>query len=215
MRLLDLEFTVKLTGFGHIGVFPEQERNWRLMDARIRRAKAGFSVLNLFAYTGAATLVAARAGAEVCHLDAARGIVSWAREMAETNGLADRPVRWMVEDVRKFVLREIRRGRRYRGLVLDPPTYGRGNKGEVWKIEDKLPELLDRCREALHEEPDFVICSTYSPKHTPDVLGNILDDAFGSLPGGRIEAEEMHIEHADGRRAMPNGATARWLAKER
>lgn len=211
VSLAGITFLVKPTGFGHIGVFPEQMKNWDFLAERIAAADHGMSVMNLFGYTGAATLIAARSGAEVCHLDASKGVVQWARDNARENGLEDRPVRWIVEDALKFLKREFKRGRRYHGLIIDPPTYGRGNKGEVWKIERDLPELLKRCREVMDEAADFAILSTYSPKFTPAVLTNLLEEAFGDL-GGQVEMNEMSIPETDASRLMPNGATARWAA---
>ncbi|RJO65928.1 MAG: hypothetical protein C4523_14670 [Myxococcales bacterium] len=203
---------VKPTGFGHVGLFPEQAANWAFVALRAARGPRPYGVMNLFGYTGLATLYAARAGAEVCHLDASKAVVAWARENAAASGLADFPVRWIVEDAVKFLRREAKRGRRYHGLVLDPPAFGRGSKGEVWKIEDDLEALLAACREALDEAAEFVILSTYSPKFTPLVLANVLSDAFGDR-GGAVEAAEMTIPEADGGRSLPAGVTARWVAK--
>ena len=208
-----LRFRVRPTGFGHVGLFPEQFDNWHWIDRRIRRAGGEMNVMNLFGYTGAATLVAARAGARICHIDASKGVVAWARENALESGLADKPVRWIVEDALKFLRRERRRGRRYSGLIIDPPTFGRGSKGEVWKIERDLPELLSRCGDVLDRRPDFILLGTYSPKFTPLVLGNMLRDAFGHL-NGRIESFEMTIPETGGGRRMPNGVSARWAADE-
>jgi 23S rRNA (cytosine1962-C5)-methyltransferase len=206
-----IRYTLKPTGFGHVGVFPEQWDNWRLIERRILARSSDMDVLNVFGYTGAATLVALRAGARVCHLDASKGVVQWAREMAEDNGLSDRSVRWMVEDAAKYLRREFNRGRRYHGILLDPPSFGRGNKGEVWKIEEGVSELLDLTIQLLADDADFLLLSTNSPKFTPLVLANLLSDALGERPGV-IEAEEMtNIERHRARR-MPNGVTARWLA---
>jgi len=204
-----LRFIVRPTGFGHLGLFPEQLENWRFIERRLRAAGGG-QVMNLFGYTGAATLFAARAGASVCHLDASRGVVDWARENLEQNGMGASSVRWMVEDALKYLRREARRGRRYEGVILDPPAFGRGNKGEVWKIEDDLAELLLAARELLSERPNFVLISTYSPRFTPLTLANAVADAFEGLPG-RIEALEMTIPERGGARVLPNGVTVRFL----
>jgi len=212
VKIVDFEMIISPTGFGHVGAFPEQTENLRLIQQRIKTLNRKIEVMNLFGYTGAATLAASKAGAELCHVDASKGIVKWGRDNAKQAGLTERPIRWMVEDVIKFLKREIRREHFYHGLVLDPPTFGRGNKGEVWKIESDLPELLLHCREVLHKKPDFVILSTYSPKFTPHVLGNMLDDAFGDL-NGTIESTEMLLPETSRNRQMPNGVTARWLAK--
>lgn len=211
-RIHDIDILIRPTGFGHVGVFPEQLDNLRFMQQRIRanRCEAPLRVMNLFAYTGLATMVCAKEGAEICHLDASKGVVDWAREIALANGLENEPIRWMVEDVQKFVKREIKRGHRYDALILDPPTFGRGNKGEVWKIERDIAELLLLVKQLLSDTPDFVVMSTYSPKFTPMVLRNLLADAFDDL-GGEGVGFEMLIEEADGKRAMPNGVTARWV----
>lgn len=210
-RLQGLDFILKPTGFGHVGLFPEQADNWRLVDSRIRARRGEMEILNVFGYTGAATLVAARAGARVCHVDSSKGVVQWARENAELNGLAGRPIRWLVEDAAKYLKREQSRGRRYHGILLDPPSFGRGNKGEVWKIEEGLSELLGLAVGLLHPEADFLLLSTNSPKFTPLVLQHVLADAL-SGHGGEIVAQEMTTRESGRGRDMPNGVTARWLA---
>lgn len=212
VEIVGVNMIISPTGFGHVGAFPEQIENLNLIQQRIKSLDHKIEVMNLFGYTGAATLAASKAGAEVCHVDASKGIVNWGRDNAKEAGLSEQPVRWIVEDVIKFLKREIRRGHFYHGLVLDPPTFGRGNKGEVWKIERDLPELLSKCREVIHEKPDFVILSTYSPKFTPHVLGNMLADAFGDLDG-EIDSMEMLLAESNRNRKMPNGVTARWLAR--
>lgn len=212
MEMEGLTLILGATGFGHLGVFPEQLDNWRLMDRRIRAFDGEFELINLFGYTGAAALVASKAGALVTHVDASKGIVAWARENAAANQLHNRPIRWIVEDTVKYLHREHKRGRRYQGLVLDPPTFGRGNKGEVWKIEEDLPELLDACRAVMADDVDFLLLSTYSPKFTPRVLVNVLDDSLGDL-GGSIDGAEMILPEQNRGRGMPNGVTANWLAR--
>lgn len=205
-----LRVKIKPTSFGHLGVFAEQAEQW----ARIRAGLAGpaggasFSVLNLFAYTGGSTLAAAQAGAAVCHVDAAKGVVDWARENAGLNGLAERPVRWIVDDVGEFLRREERRGRKYDGAILDPPSFGRGAKGQVWKIEESVGELLDQIRRVLVPRPRLLLFSCHSPGFTPLVLRNLLAERF-DLDGAEVEAGEMSVAEARGDRRLPAGAYVR------
>ena len=205
-----LSFRITPTGFGHLGVFPEHASNWKWLEQQVRNSRKPLNILNLFAYTGGATLALARAGARVCHLDASKGVVSWARENAALSNLGDRPVRWIVEDAAKFLKREMRRESVYDGVLLDPPSFGRGAKGEVFKIERDLPELLELTRGVLNEQPKFVVLSCHSPGFTPLVLKNCLDAGLGEL-NGKSEAEELTIVDAF-ERALPSGATARWIA---
>jgi 23S rRNA (cytosine1962-C5)-methyltransferase len=203
-----LMFFIKPTGFGHLGIFPEHGDCWEWTEDVIGRARRSVSVLNMFAYTGGATLAAARAGASICHLDASKGVVDWARENAAISGLGDKPIRWIVEDVEKFVKREIKRGRHYDGIVLDPPSFGRGSKGEVWKIEDDLPRLLSECRELLSDNPLFILLSCHTPGFTPLVLQNLLEEMLKGAKG-ELSSGEMVIREASGR-VLPSGAYARW-----
>ncbi len=203
-----LKFLIKPTGFGHLGVFPEHGDSWDWIEERIRGAKGPVNLLNMFAYTGGATMAAVRAGATVCHLDASKGVVDWAREDAALSSLSDRPVRWIVDDAVKFVQKEIRRGKRYDAIILDPPSFGRGANGEIWKIEDDLLKLLLDCRKLLSEKPLFIHLSCHSPGFTPLVLQNLLaemlKDKHGVLSNG-----EMVIPEKSGR-LLPSGAYARW-----
>lgn len=210
-----LRFRLSGTDFGHLGIFPEQRAQWRWIEARIRgAAEAGRprpSVLNLFAYSGGSTLAAARAGAEVCHLDASRGMVAWARENAALNGLGEAPIRWIVDDAHKFLAREQRRGRRYDGILLDPPTFGRGAGGEVYKIENDLVETLDLCRAVLAEPPLFVLLSGHTPGLTPAGMANALGQALRGLDG-RLEHGEMLLTGRPDVAPLPSGTWARWSA---
>lgn len=210
-----LRFLLSGTDFGHLGIFPEQRDCWRCIDAAVRAAPpaaAPARVLNLFAYSGGATLAAARAGAEVCHLDASAGMVEWARANAAANELATAPIRWIVEDAHKFLAREIRRGRRYEGIVLDPPSFGRGARGEVYKLERDLPRTLELCRQLFSERPAFLLLSAHTPGVTPAVLENLLDDLrlgnAGTTTGG-----EMLLTGGAGVRPVPSGCMAHWLAR--
>lgn len=204
-----LTVKIKPTDFGHLGIFAEQGPNWQWIQAQISRANRPVSVLNTFAYTGGSTLAAAAVGATVTHLDAAKGIVTWARENAQLSHLADRPIRWLVEDVSKFVAREIRRESRYDAIILDPPSFGRGAKNEVWKFEDDLPKLLADCRLILSKNPIFVLLSAHTPGFTPLALQNLLGDMTAGL-GGRVVGSEMTIAEAETGRVLPSGTMAIW-----
>ena len=179
----DLTLQVKLTDFGHLGFFAEHGPHWQWVRQHIHAARRPIRLLNAFAYTGGMSLAAAAAGASVVHLDAADGIVAWARDNAQLSGLAAAPIRWVVEDVTKFLAREARRGHRYDAIVLDPPSFGRGSKGEVWKLERDLPALLERCAEVLSDEPLFVLLSAHTPGVTPLVLEHLLVDMLGQRGG--------------------------------
>ncbi|MDO8281016.1 MAG: class I SAM-dependent methyltransferase [Thermodesulfovibrionia bacterium] len=205
-------FIIKPTGFGHLGIFPEQRESWKWISEMVTGAEREINVLNLFAYTGGSTLAAAAAGANVCHLDSAKGIVDWARENAVLSGLGGNPIRWIVDDVTKFIHKEIRRGKRYDAIILDPPSFGRGNKGEVWKIEDDLPKLLRDCKEILSDNPLFVLLSCHSPGFTPIVLQNLVADMV-KKKSGNISCAEMTITEASSGRPLPCGCYARWSSK--
>ena len=207
-------FQLSSTDFGHLGIFPEQRDQWR----RIREVCASYQskhhraarVLNLFAYSGGSTLAAAHAGAEVCHVDASKGMVEWARQNATINQLQDRPVRWIVDDVTKFLERELRRDRRYDLIILDPPSYGRGAKGEVFKIENDLPKLLSLLAKLTSDEPLGVLLSCHTPELTPISLHHLLLQAFGSR-GGHFEQGEMQLRGADNVLPVPSGGFCWWL----
>jgi 23S rRNA (cytosine1962-C5)-methyltransferase len=211
----DLIWRIKLTDFGHLGLFPEQLDNWRWLRAIIRARlqstnQRNLHVLNLFAYTGGSTLAASQAGAHVVHVDAAKGVVDWARRNAVISHLEERPIRWLVDDALKFVKREARRGVTYQGIILDPPSFGRGPKGEVFKIEDDLLPLLEACRDILANDALFVLYSCHTPGFTPLTLGNQVE-LLVHKRGGAIENGEMTVVDAQGR-ALPSGAMARWAA---
>jgi 23S rRNA (cytosine1962-C5)-methyltransferase len=209
---LRLTFRIHPTSFKHTGLFPEQAVNWEWMSRRIRESAARgrtLSVLNLFGYTGAATVAAAAAGASVCHVDAAEGMVKWCRENAALSGLSDAPVRYIVDDCLKFVRRELRRGRTYDGILMDPPTYGRGAGGEMWRLEDSLWELLTECRRLLSPDASFVLINAYTARLSPTVVLNLLSelmhDREGTLSGGEVG---LPIER-DGK-VLPCGIFGRW-----
>lgn len=204
-----LRFKLSSTDFGHLGVFPEQRAQWHWIRSLLAETAAPVSVLNLFAYSGGSTLAAARGGAEVCHLDASRGMVEWASENAALNDLADHPIRWIVDDAHKFLSREIRRAHRYHGVVLDPPTFGRGQRGEMYKIERDLPETLQLCRDLLMPDPRFIVLSAHTPGYSPVVLENVLRQAVEGM-GGDIESGEMLLTGTPDVLPLPSGAFARW-----
>ncbi len=211
-----LSFRIKLTNFGHLGLFPEQIDNWVWLreQIRTRMARTGganIHVLNLFAYTGGSTMAASQAGAHVVHVDAAKGVVDWARQNANKSGLGERPIRWLVDDALKFVQREVRRGNHYHGIILDPPSFGRGPKGEVFKIENDVVPLLEACRQLLARNPLFLIYSCHTPGFTPLTLQNQLEELVGRR-GGAFESSEMLV-HDRRQRALPSGAYSRWLAE--
>ena len=202
----ELTFNVSLMNFKHTGLFPEHAVNWEYITERIHSTGRNVSVLNLFAYTGGATLAAAAAGANVCHVDAARGMVSRARENAQSSGLAATPIRWIIDDCEKFVEREIRRERRYDALIMDPPSYGRGPSGEVWKLEDSLFDFLKLCQRVLSDEPLFVMINSYTTGLSPSTLTYIVR----SLLGGRAQSHEIGLPVTSSGSFLPCGATCRW-----
>ncbi|HIU35239.1 MAG TPA: class I SAM-dependent methyltransferase [Candidatus Fimenecus excrementigallinarum] len=206
----DLRFHVRTMGFKHTGVFPEQAVNWDLVSELIRRAGRRVRVLNLFAYTGAATVSALYAGAEVVHVDASRGMVQWAKENAQLCGVADRPVRWIVDDCIKFVRREIRRGSRYDILIMDPPSYGRGPGGEVWKLENEVYSFVELCRDVLSDEPLAVLLNSYTTGLSPAVMQYILGSVLCPAHGGSAQSGEIGLPVQSTGLVLPCGATAIW-----
>ncbi|MBR3847841.1 MAG: class I SAM-dependent methyltransferase [Oscillospiraceae bacterium] len=206
----NLTFNLKPMNFKHTGIFPEQASNWDFITEKIKNAGRPINVLNLFAYTGAATIAAAAAGASVCHVDAARGMVAWARENAASSGLSDAPIRWIVDDCAKFVEREIRRGRKYDAIIMDPPSYGRGPTGEIWKLENNLFDFVKLCSGVLSDEPLFVLISSYTTGLAPSVLKYISEMIFTSKYGGKSESEELGLRVEETGLYLPAGSTMRW-----
>ena len=206
-----LRFLIKLSPFKHTGLFPEQASNWDWIREKIKSAKRTVQVLNLFGYTGGATLAAAQVGAEVCHLDGSKTAIGWARDNATASGLAAKPIRWILDDARKFVEREIKRGRRYDGIIMDPPAFGHGPNGEVWKIEEDFPKLLEVCREALSDKPLFFLINGYASGYSALAYKNNL---LGVMKGyeGTIEVGELTIGESQSDRLLPCGIFARWSA---
>lgn len=211
-----LNFHLSVTDFGHLGLFPEQRPFWdwiqQIVSNRKKKGKK-VRVLNLFAYSGAATLAAAKAGAEVCHLDASKGMVDWARENARLNHMEEAPIRWIIDDVMKFLMREQRRGSFYDGIILDPPTYGRGRQGQVFKIEEQIQPLLRCCRDILSSDPLFMLMSCHTHGFTPLVLKHLLMQRLEGLPG-KFDAGEMILEGGKEVFPLPSGAYARWQNEE-
>lgn len=206
---LKLVFKIKPTGFKHTGVFPEQAVNWEWMDKKIRNAKKDVSVINLFAYTGGATVACAKAGASVCHVDASKGIVAWAKENAALSGLSTAPIRYIVDDCKKFLEREIRRGHKYDALIMDPPSYGRGPGGEIWKLEDGICELLSLAVQVVSEKPLFMLVNSYTTGLSASTVGYLLN-LFTKKFGGKVTADEIGIPVTQSGMALPAGASARW-----
>ena len=205
----DLQFKISPTGFKHTGLFPEQAVNWDMMREKIAGAGRSIKVLNLFAYTGGATLAAASAGASVCHVDAAKGMVHWARENAELSSLAERPIRWIVDDCAKFVEREIRRGNTYDAIIMDPPSYGRGPGGEVWKLEDQIYDLLKLCTGVLSDEPLFLLLNSYTTGLSASAMAYVLGVNMQKFGGG-VSAEEIGLPVTASGMVLPCGSSAIW-----
>lgn len=206
----DLTFNVKPMNFKHTGIFPEQAANWDFAQSQIRAAGRPISVLNLFGYTGAASVAAAAAGAAVCHVDAAKGMVSWAKENAQSSGLDNAPIRWIVDDCGKFIQREIRRGRKYDAIIMDPPSYGRGPSGEVWRLEENLYPFVELVAGVLSDDPKFIILNSYTTGLAPSVLTYILETLISKRFGGTTESHELGLPVSESGLVLPCGATARW-----
>ena len=208
-----LTFQLKPFSFKHTGLFPEQAANWDWFGEKIKNAGRPVKVLNLFAYTGGATLAAAKAGASVTHVDASKGMVAWAKENAKSSGLEDAPIRWIVDDCAKFVAREIRRGVRYDGIIMDPPSYGRGPGGEVWKLEDSIYDFIDLCAGVLSDEPLFVAVNSYTTGLSPSVMEYMLRARVCPRWGGHTACDEIGLPVTATGGVVPCGATAWWLAR--
>jgi len=209
----NLKFNIKQMGFKHTGLFPEQNINWDYMINKIKESKRNIKVLNLFAYTGGATVACLSAGASVCHVDSSRGMVDWAKENLKSNNLTDAPVRFIVDDVVKFVKREIRRGNKYDAIIMDPPSYGRGSNNEVWDIEKDLFYLVNLCTELLSDNPLFLIINTYTTGLSKEVFTNILKMTVNKQYEGNITSEEIGIAIKDSDLVLPCGITSRWECK--
>ena len=209
----DLTFNLKPFSFKHTGLFPEQAVNWDWFSDIINKSRKKLKVLNLFAYTGGATVAAAKAGAEVVHVDAAKGMVAWAKENAKLSGLEEAPIRYIVDDCVKFVEREIRRGNHYDGIIMDPPSYGRGPKGEIWKIEEAVYPFVKKCTELLHKESKLFLINSYTTGLQPAVLSYMLNTAITDKFGGKVMAEEIGLPVKKNGLVLPCGASGRWIGE--
>ena len=208
VKYKDLTFNLKPMGFKHTGLFPEQAINWDFMMNKIRDSKRDIKVLNLFAYTGGATCACLKAGASVCHVDSSKGMTSWAKDNVESCGLKDSPVRFIVDDVVKFVQREIRRGNKYDAIVMDPPSYGRGANGEVWSIEDSLYNLVELCTKILSDDPLFFLINSYTTGLSPTILSNLLSLTIKKK--GKITSGEIGLPMKNSKLILPCGIYGRW-----
>ena len=208
IKYKDLTFNIKPMGFKHTGLFPEQAVNWDWMINKIKSEKREIKVLNLFAYTGGATVACSYAGAQVCHVDSSRGMVAWAKENIASSGLSDRPVRFIIDDVTKFVNREIRRGNKYDGIIMDPPSYGRGKNGEVWQFENNISDLVELCTKVLSDNPLFFLINSYTTGISSKVLENILN--LNIKQKGKVSSGEIGLPMKDSKLILPCGIYGRW-----
>lgn len=206
----ELSFIIRPTGFKHTGLFPEQAVNWDAMGQMIKQASRPINVLNMFAYTGGATLACAQAGASVCHVDASKGMVQWARENAAKSGLSEKPIRWIVDDCEKFVEREIRRGKKYDAVIMDPPSYGRGPSGEIWKLEDNIYDLVKLTAGVMSDNPLFFVLNSYTTGLSPSVMSYMLGSVLVKKFGGSVSADEIGLMVEETGMALPAGSTAIW-----
>ena len=213
IKYRELTFNLKPMGFKHTGLFPEQAVNWDLMSEIIEKSDKQMNVLNLFGYTGAASLACAKAGAKVTHVDASKGMVQWGKDNAVSSELRDCPIRWLVDDCVKFVEREIRRGNKYDGIVMDPPSYGRGPGGEVWQLEEKIFPLVSRCCEILSDDARFFLINSYTSGISPSVMEYILGVTVKNKLGGVLSSDEIGLHVSSTGLVLPCGSTAVWTAK--
>ncbi len=211
VRYKNLTFNIKPMGFKHTGLFPEQAVNWDFIIDKIKSSGREIKVLNLFAYTGGATVASAYAGAKTVHVDASKGMVNWAKENAASSGLSDAPIRYIVDDCVKFVEREIRRGNKYDAIIMDPPTYGRGPKGELWRFEDELFSLVKKCNELLSDDPLFFIVNSYTSGISHIVVSNVLSYIIKNSHGGTVTSDELGLRMKSNDLPLPCGYTTRWF----
>ncbi len=206
----NLTFNIKPMGFKHTGLFPEQAANWDWIIEKIKKEKREIKVLNLFAYTGGASVACLSAGASVCHVDSSKGMVAWAKENVISSGLQDKKIRYIVDDVVKFVNREIRRGNKYDAIIMDPPSYGRGANGEIWKFEENIGELVELCMQVLSDNPLFFLINSYTTGISSTVLENILNLNITKKYGGKVENGEIGLPMTDSKLILPCGIFGRW-----
>ena len=210
IKYKDLTFNVKPMGFKHTGIFPEQAVNWDWMMNKIRNSNREIKVLNLFAYTGGASVACLKAGASVCHVDSSKGMCEWAKENVTSSGLRERPIRFLVDDVVKFVNREIRRGNKYDGIIMDPPSYGRGTNGEVWKFEENIADLVKLCMNVLSDKPLFFLINSYTTGISSQVLENLLKINIPKKVGGKFSHGELGLPMTNSKLILPCGIYGRW-----
>jgi 23S rRNA (cytosine1962-C5)-methyltransferase len=210
IKYKNLTFNIKPMGFKHTGLFPEQAVNWDWMINKIKQEKREIKVLNLFAYTGGATVACLSAGASCCHVDSSKGMVAWAKENVASSGLADRKVRYIIDDVQKFVQREIRRGNKYDAIIMDPPSYGRGKNGEVWQFENNLYDLVNLCTQVLSDKPLFFLINSYTTGISSTVLANILNLTVSKKYKGAVSAGEIGLPMENSKLVLPCGIYGRW-----
>lgn len=210
IKYKDLTFNIKPMGFKHTGLFPEQAVNWDWMIDKIKHSKREIKVLNLFAYTGGASVACLSAGASVCHVDSSKGMVTWAKENVQSSNLADRKIRYIVDDVNKFVAREIRRGNKYDAIIMDPPSYGRGTNGEVWQFENNIYDLVELCSKVLSDNPLFFLINSYTTGISSTVLANILNLTIAKKYRGKVEAGEIGLPMENSKLILPCGIYSRW-----
>ena len=210
IKYKELTFNIKPMGFKHTGLFPEQAVNWDWMMEKIRNSKKEIKVLNLFAYTGGATVACAAAGAAVCHVDSSKGMVTWAKENIASSGLTEKPVRYIIDDVVKFVNREIRRGNKYDAIIMDPPSYGRGANGEVWQFENNIYDLVELCTKVLSDEPLFFLINSYTTGISSKVLENILNLTVNKEHSGKVTSGEIGLPMENSKLVLPCGIYGRW-----
>ena len=210
VKYKNLTFNIKPMGFKHTGLFPEQAANWDWMIEKIQNSKREIKVLNLFAYTGGATVACLSAGASVCHVDSSKGMVTWAKENVTSSNLQDRPVRYIIDDVVKFVNREIRRGNKYDAIIMDPPSYGRGANGEVWKFEENIGDLIELCSQVLTDNPLFFLINSYTTGISSTVLENLLNLDISKKYGGKVSNGEIGLPMSNSKLVLPCGIYGRW-----
>ncbi len=210
IKYKDLTFNIKPMGFKHTGIFPEQAVNWDWMMNKIRNSNREIKVLNLFAYTGGASVACLKAGASVCHVDSSKGMCEWAKENVASSGLRERPIRFLIDDVVKFVNREIRRGNKYDGIIMDPPSYGRGANGEVWKFEENIADLVKLCMKVLSDKPLFFLINSYTTGISSQVLENLLRINIPKKVGGKYSHGEVGLPMTNSKLILPCGIYGRW-----
>ena len=210
IKYKDLTFNIKPMGFKHTGIFPEQAVNWDWMMNKIRNSNREIKVLNLFAYTGGASVACLKAGASVCHVDSSKGMCEWAKENVASSGLRERPIRFLIDDVVKFVNREIRRGNKYDGIIMDPPSYGRGANGEVWKFEENIADLVELCMNVLSDKPLFFLINSYTTGISSQVLENLLRINIPKKAGGKFSHGELGLPMTNSKLILPCGIYGRW-----